>query len=844
MSKTHITSVVAHIDHGKTTLIDSLLITQNVVSKQLAGELRCLDTRPDEQSRGITLKLSAIEVNTDTRSLTIIDTPGHVDFESLVQASSLLADSYLILVDVCEGISPRLLAITNYINDNAILVLNKIDKVESDTLYDVASQMIVRVNALVKSNLFSWERNNVILAWSTMCYGMSCKSFKSITPHSGLKNAVKVFVNLKEHVEAKKTEKIVEKFKIKGKSDKSIYMGTSPLWEVIFGCIDDLGEIPDGDEHLNGLTMFCVLNNTKVLKRENLLFATRLFSGVIRKNDLVLSKNTNSERECTIRNIYRFGVHGYTPVESASAPCLILIESDFLKHSSITKTGADVVPKDLSLKPKPFYNSRIILKSEQKDEFKEAMRTLSFLESVFKVKINSFGEYEVFTEGKVHFEKICHDLESNGFLFVVCEPEMKFCETPGKFHTEKLPGLEISIGKRNSEENLTESRIKCINQDKKNLPIDKLILDDKIIKNHENGANKSIGIKDDACKQDQHPHLKVGKQVGIASPIDNIESLNNQKGGLNEPTYNLTIHEIVNDDSSHREVEKSCVIQEEGTNTASNTNRHDLFKKISEENVNMFKDAVLNSKFNSIKGASTNESVKNSTKPIVIDNQEIEESNESGSFSDENSEFLNNNGESITPERLEYEKDTNILIYYRNNYENTVKSVFEYFLKNGPLINEKVMFAKIEILMETKPVDIPDLFTYLKGLLFTTHIQTDPYLIPFYFSCKIQILPSHLGQVYNALHKFFFIIQEECYEPDTDFYILSVLIPQFVYYSFVESLKMKTKGTTYLEFSEYGFLDNGKNFCENYLEGIRKNKGLFVEEKIVVDPEKQRTLKK
>lgn len=710
MHKPHITSVVAHIDHGKTTLIDSLLLTQNVVSRQLAGELRCLDTRPDEQSRGITLKLSAVEINS---SLTIIDTPGHVDFESLVQASSILADSFLILVDVCEGISPRLMAITNYINDNAILVLNKIDKIESDTLCELISQMIVRVNALVKKELFSWEKNNVVLAWSTMCFGMSYKSFQTITKYSTIKNASKFFVNLREHIRDNKIQKIVERFKIKGSGEKNVLMGVSPLWNAIFGCIDDLREIEKGDDALKGVTMFSVLNNTKVLHRDNILFATRFFSGKIEKGDSVISKNENSEKMCVIKNIYRFGLSGYVQVDSVESPCLVLIESDFLKHSMIFREKGCNLLNNITLKPKPFYKSRVILKEDDHVRFKESIKTLSFLESAFKVKINIYGEYEISTEGKVHFEKISHDLVENGFKISVCEPEMKFCEVPDKNAKDKT-SIEITI-----------------------------------------------------CKNKENENQKI---------------------------FSSDLPENIN-----------------------------LFKKICNQKVDNYKDSILNR--NELNLELMNFNYENSK-------------NETSIISDP---------ESITNKELkilEYKKETNILSYYENKYENTVKSVFEYFIKNGPLISGNIMFSHISILIDQNIETDFDLFSFLKQSLIRVYQTTDPYIIPFYFMCKIQLLSIHIGSVYNILHRYYFIMQDEVYNSETDFYELKILIPEFVYYDFVDKIRMKTKGTAYMEYSEFGYVDSENRVFDRFIERIRKGRGLFVDEKIVDDPEKQRTLKK
>ena len=127
-------SIVAHVDHGKTTIADNLISSNGIISKKLVGKLY-MDSREDEQDRGITMKSSSISLVTKYKEeqylVNLIDSPGHVEFGFQVQAALRLTDGALVVVDVLEGVSSqtyRVLMQTFEEKVSSILVLNKIDK--------------------------------------------------------------------------------------------------------------------------------------------------------------------------------------------------------------------------------------------------------------------------------------------------------------------------------------------------------------------------------------------------------------------------------------------------------------------------------------------------------------------------------------------------------------------------------------------------------------------------------------------------------------------------------------------------------------------------------------------
>jgi len=150
-------AIIAHVDHGKTTLVDKLLKQTNTLDRKNLSEERVMDSNDQEKERGITILAKNTSINWNNYRINIVDTPGHADFGGEVERVLSMVDSVLLLVDAVDGPMPQTRFVTQKAFEkglNPIVVINKVDRPEArpfwvlDQVFDLFDRLDATDNQL------------------------------------------------------------------------------------------------------------------------------------------------------------------------------------------------------------------------------------------------------------------------------------------------------------------------------------------------------------------------------------------------------------------------------------------------------------------------------------------------------------------------------------------------------------------------------------------------------------------------------------------------------------------------------------------------------------------------
>ncbi len=385
-------AVIAHVDHGKTTLVDGLLSQSGTFSEREKVDERVMDSNDLERERGITILSKNTAIYYKDTKINIIDTPGHADFGGEVERVLKMVDGVLLLVDAQEGVMPQ----TKFVVKKAlsfgicpIVVVNKIDKpaAEPDRVVDEVFDLLVAMGASDKQLDFP-----VVYAAARDGYAM-----KSLDDEK--KNLEPLFETILEHVPSPS-----------GSVDEPLQMQIFTL---------------DYDNYVGKIGI------------------ARVFNGSVKKNESVLlMKSDGSKENGRITKLIGFLGLARTEIENAYAGDIVAIAG-----FSAMDVGDSVVDPTNPMPLDPMHleeptmsvyfavndsplaglEGKHVAANKLKDRLLKEMQT----NIAMKCEEMGEGKFKVSGRGELQITILAENLRREGFEFSISRPEVIIKEENG-----------------------------------------------------------------------------------------------------------------------------------------------------------------------------------------------------------------------------------------------------------------------------------------------------------------------------------------------------------------------------------------------------------------------------
>lgn len=442
--------IIAHIDHGKTTMSDSLLAAAGLLSPTVAGEARSLDYLEEEQKRGITIKAANISLLHERDNvpyvINLIDTPGHVDFSGRVTRSLRAIDGAVVVVDAVEEVMVQTETVTRQSVEERVrpvLYINKVDrlikelKLTPSQIQEKISRIIRDFNGLI--DLYAepefkekwkvgFQDNTVALGSAKDRWGFNAKMAQS----QGLKfsDVVEAYEKndlegLRERaplhqaildmvIEAVPPPHIAQKYRI-----PKIWKGVidSEAGEAMMNCRDDGPAV-------------MAITNIVVDPHAGVVATGRLFSGTLKEGDLVYLINNRTQSRIQQVCIY-MGPHREVvgALTAGNIPALLGLSE--ARAGETLSSIKDVAPfESIKYVSEPVVTVAVEPKNSMDlPKLVDVLRKLSIEDPTLVTTINEeTGEYLISGMGTLHLEIATHWIQEAGLDIVTSKPIVMYRE--------------------------------------------------------------------------------------------------------------------------------------------------------------------------------------------------------------------------------------------------------------------------------------------------------------------------------------------------------------------------------------------------------------------------------
>ncbi len=462
--------IIAHVDHGKTTLTDSLLAAAGLLSPTVAGTALALDFLEEEQKRQMTIKAANIslyyEISGKPYVINLIDTPGHVDFTGRVTRSLRAIDGVVVVVDAVEEVMVQTETVTRQALEERVrptLYINKVDRLIKELRLppEKVQEKLLRIirdfNNLIEMYAEPEYRNKwkVSFQGGTVAFG-SAKDRWGVNFRIAQERGLK-FSDIVAHYQDGTVEELTKE---------------APLHEAILDMI--IGHMPPphiaqkyripkiwrgnlesevGRAMLecdpNGPAVMCV-TNVVVDPQAGVVATGRLFSGTVNTGDIVYLVGAKDEARiqqvCIFMGQFR-EVVGRLP--AGNIPALLGI--DKARAGETITTARDMVPfEQLQYVSEPVVTIAVEPKhSRDLPKLVDFLRKLNLEDPNLVTKINEeTGEYLISGMGQLHLEIAITWIQKAGIEVITSKPIVLYRETvrrKGKVYEGKSPNKHNRI---------------------------------------------------------------------------------------------------------------------------------------------------------------------------------------------------------------------------------------------------------------------------------------------------------------------------------------------------------------------------------------------------------------
>lgn len=489
--------IVAHIDHGKTTLSDNLLAGAGMISAELAGDQLYLDFDEQEQARGITIDAANVSMvhkyKEDEYLINLIDTPGHVDFGGDVTRAMRAVDGAVVVVCAVEGIMPQTETVLRQaIKENVrpVLFINKVDrllnelKLDADELQNRFIKIIANANKLIKS-MAPEEFKKEWLAKvedGSVAFGSAYHNWAINVPimqRTGI-----TFKDIYDYCKEENQKELALKV---------------PIHEVLLGMVVEHLPSPDiaqryrvpniwsGDiESEEGQGMIntdpnsplaVMITNVSIDKHAGEIATGRVYGGTIEKGNEIYFVGSMGKARTQQVGVYFGPERVNTDKVPAGNIVAITGARNAVAGETVTSFGTKISPfESIEHISEPVVTVAVEAKNTKDlPKLIEVLRQVGKEDPTIRVEINEeTGEHLISGMGELHLEIITYRINEKGVEIETSEPIVVYRETiagkagpvegksPNKhnrFYIEIQP-LEDSVFKAIQEGNIKEGRVK------------------------------------------------------------------------------------------------------------------------------------------------------------------------------------------------------------------------------------------------------------------------------------------------------------------------------------------------------------------------------------------------